>query len=119
MQTYPTYSESVQEVSFSCNASFGAAQHFTTSFSWAAKLTRHMNAEFFNARRVTENRGGLFGALHTRTSTRTVTGHIVQRYHDSVAFARECLRDRGVREPRRCVQKTICLGTLHLAPSVQ
>ena len=54
----------------------------------------------FNARRVTENRGGLFGALHTRTSTRAVTGPIVQRYHDSVAFARACLRDRGVCLPQ-------------------
>ena len=59
-----------------------------------------MNAKFFNARRVTENRGGLFGALHTRTSTRTVSGCVVQRYHDSVVFARECLRSRGEREPR-------------------
>ena len=100
VQRHPNYFDNIQVSCFSNSASFGAVDHFSTSFSWAVKLTRHMNAEFFSARRVTESRGGLFGALHTRTSTRTVTGSVVQRYHDSVVFARECLHSRGEREPR-------------------
>ena len=99
VECFPNYFDSISVNSFSDDASFGAAQHFSTSFSWAAKLTRHMTEDFFNALRVTENRGGLFGATHTRTSTRSVPGHVMQRYHDSVTFARACLRDRGVAEP--------------------
>ena len=99
VQSFRSYFEDIHVTSFSDDAHFGAVQHFSTNFSWAAKLTRYMTEDFFNARRVTENRGGLFGAIHTRTSTRAVSGHVLHRYHDSVMFARSCLRDRGVLEP--------------------
>ena len=76
--------------------------HHATSFSWAAALVDFMNAQFFSDRRRTEPRN-LFGAVHTRTSTRAVRGHIHTRWHDSVSYSEQLLStksgsDRGVRE---------------------
>ena len=73
---------------------FSDTVHHATSFSWAAALVDYMNAQFFSDRRRTEPRN-LFGALHTRTSTRAVRGHVHLRWHDSVSYCEQLLSTKG------------------------
>ena len=65
---------------------------YKTSFSWAARLSRHLDAEYFNSVRVLECRSQ-YPVLrtHTRTSTRRARGRVFPRYHDGVAFCKETL----------------------------
>ena len=74
------------------NDSSEAQLEYMTSFSWAARLTRHLDADFFDSVRVTECRS-TYPVLrtHTRTSTRRARGHVGLRYHDCVAFCKATL----------------------------
>ena len=62
---------------FQPSSAFGSVQeHFNTSFSWAARLSQHMGADYFEQRRTVE----LLGArTHTRTDTRSVVGRVTPR----------------------------------------
>ena len=74
------------------SASLGAVEeYFATNFSWAARLTRFMGAEYFDTKRVTIRSSRLSNASHTRTLTRSVSGNIIPRYHDCVAYAKSRL----------------------------
>ena len=59
-------------------------EHFNTSFSWAARLSQHMCADYFEQRRTVELSRA---RTHTRTGTRSIVGCVTPRYHDCVAFA--------------------------------
>ena len=59
--------------------------YHATSFSWAGALVGYMDETYFRDRRKTESRN-LFGALHTRTSTRAIRGHVHTRWHDCVNY---------------------------------
>ena len=75
-----------------CPASLGTVEDFfATNFSWAARLTRYMGAEYFDSKRVSIHSSRLSNASHTRTLTRSVSGNIIPRYHDRVSFAKERL----------------------------
>ena len=61
-----------------------------------------MNAQFFSDRRRIEPRN-LFGAVHTRTNTRAVRGHVHTRWHDCVSYCEQLMStksgsDRSVRQ---------------------
>ena len=87
---YPNFSS----LTFGASADFGAVQeHFDTTFSWAARLSQYMGAEFFDERRTVEQLGA---RTHTRTSTRAVVGCVTPRYHDCVAFAQSELARLGL-----------------------
>ena len=63
---------------------------YATAFSWACRLTRHLNAKYFDEVRVVRSRGvAPFLRPHSRTSTRSRRGHVDLRYHDAVTWCRE------------------------------
>ena len=74
------------------HASDEVVLEYKTSFSWAARLTRHLDADFFDKVRVTESRS-TYPVLRTRTRTctRRARGHVRLRYHDCVAFCKTTL----------------------------
>ena len=73
---------------------FGESQeHFSTCFSWAARLSQHMGADYFGQRRTVERLGA---RTHTRTDTRSVVGGVIPRYHDCVMFAHSELARRDL-----------------------
>ena len=73
------------DVDFKPSPGFDVVQeHFNTSFSWAARLSQHMGADYFEQRRTVEL---LRARTHTRTGTRSVVGCVTPRYHDWVAFS--------------------------------
>ena len=65
----------------------GADFYTCTSFSWAASLVCFLDSEYFDQRRRVESRD-IFGRVHTRTNTRSCTGHVPLRWHDSIAFCK-------------------------------
>ena len=62
-----------------------SSTHTLTSFSWAASLVCFLDSEYFKNRRRMESRD-LFGRVHTRTNTRSCSGHVPLRWHDSIEF---------------------------------
>ena len=64
---------------------------YATSFSWAVLLSRHLPASYFERVRTTESRAGPIGRTCTRTRTRQVRGHVLNRYHDGVAYSKSVL----------------------------
>ena len=83
-----------RELNFGSSSDFDAVQeHFETSFSWAARLSQHMGAAYFDERRTIESRGA---GAHTRTATRAVVGCVTPRYHDCVTFAQTELARLGL-----------------------
>ena len=64
---------------------------YATSFSWAALLSRHLPASYFESVRRTESRAGPIARTCTRTSTRQVHGRVLVRYHDGVTFSKSVL----------------------------
>ena len=76
------------------SSSFGTVEEFFgTSFSWAARLTRFMDSDFFESKRVVINQARHADVTHTKTLTRSVSGNVIPRYHDCVAFSRQRLSD--------------------------
>ena len=73
--------------------SSGTVYH-ATSFSWAGALVGYMDETYFRDRRKTESRN-LFGALHTRSSTRAIRGHVHTRWHDCVNHCENILTMRS------------------------
>ena len=93
-QRFCTANPNFRELNFGSSPGFDAVQeHFETSFSWAARLSQHMGAEYFNERRTTESLGA---RTHTRTATRAVVGCVTPRYHDCVTFAQSELARLGL-----------------------
>ena len=68
--------------------------YHATSFSWAGALVDYMNKQYFSDRRRAEPRN-LFGAVHTRTNTRAVRGHVHTRWHDCVDYCEQILSMRS------------------------
>ena len=64
---------------------------YATSFSWAALLSRHLPASYFERVRTTESRAGPICRTCTRTRTRQVRGHVLVRYHDRVTYSKSVL----------------------------
>ena len=70
---------------------FGVCEgEYATAFSWACRLTRHLDAEYFDDVRVIRPRSEApFSRTHSRTRTRTRKGFVGLRYHDAVSWCRE------------------------------
>ena len=68
--------------------------YHATSFSWAGALVDYMDERYFSDRRKTDSRN-LFGAVHTRTITRAIRGHLHTRWHDCVNYCDQILTMRS------------------------
>ena len=60
---------------------------YTTSFSWAAALSRFRGPEFFDSIRVVTKTSR---SHSSRTGTRSVQGFVHLRYHDAVSWCKSC-----------------------------